>query len=139
MAKIGGRASYVVGGFVENLTAAKTLAPGDSGKVFTIDQSASYAITLPKAADAGAGWNAKFLLTTAAANSVTIIPNSAEDTLIGLVASADGAAGASAESGVDVIDFISGAAAGDYVDLLCDGSNFYVSGLMHDAGHVTVS
>ena len=44
----------------------------------------------------------------------------------------------SAESGVDVLSFISGAAAGDWVELICDGSNFYVSGMIHDSDHVTI-
>ena len=141
MAKLGGQAGYGLGHFVENVTAAKTLTTGDSGKVFTIDQDSSFAITLPKAADADVGWHAKFIITDAGTNSVTIIPNSAEDTLIGMVVSAAGSeAGAqSAETGVDVIDFISGAAAGDWVELLCDGSNFYVSGMIHDSDHVTIS
>ena len=140
MAKLGGQASYGKGAFVENITAATTLSTGDSGKVFTIDQDAAYAITLPKAADAGVGWNAKFLLTDIGANLVTIEPDSTEDTLIGMVVSAAGseAAAQSAESGVDVLSFISGAQAGDFVELLCDGSNFYVSGMIHDSAHITI-
>ena len=141
MAKLGGQAGYGKGHYVENVTAATTLTTGDSGKVFTIDQDSSFAITLPKAADAGVGWNAKFIITDAGTNSVTIIPDSSEDTLIGMVVSAAGSeAGAqSSESGVDVIDFINGAAPGDWVELFCDGSNFYVSGQMHDSNHMTLA
>ena len=140
MAKLGGRASYGKGDFVENISAAKTLTPGDSGKVFTITQSSAFAISLPKAADAGVGWNAKFLLTTAGSFAVTIEPDSSEDTLIGMVVSAAGSESGdqSAESGVDVISFINGAAPGDFVELLCDGSNFYVSGMIHDSAHITI-
>ena len=140
MAKLGGQAGYSVGHFVENISAAKTLTTGDSGKVFTITQSSAFAISLPKAADAGVGWNAKFLLTTIGSFAITIEPDSTEDTLIGMVVMADdGTAGASSESGVDTLTFISGAAAGDWVDLLCDGSNFYVSGMMHDNNHITIA
>ena len=140
MAKLGGQAGYGKGHFVENISAAKTLTTGDSGKVFTITQSSAFAISLPKAADAGVGWNAKFLITTAGSFAITIEPDSTEDTLIGMVVMADdGTAGASSESGVDTLTFISGAAAGDWVDLLCDGSNFYVSGMMHDNNHITIS
>jgi|TARA_R110000744_G_scaffold222793_2_gene341632 hypothetical protein len=140
MAKLGGQAGYSVGHFVENISAAKTLTTGDSGKVFTITQSSAFAISLPKAADAGVGWNAKFLITTAGSFAITIEPDSTEDTLIGMVVMADdGTAGASSESGVDTLTFISGAAAGDWVDLLCDGSNFYVSGMMHDNNHITIA
>lgn len=140
MAKLGGQAGYSKGHFVENISAAKTLTTGDSGKVFTITQSSAFAISLPKAADAGVGWNAKFLITTAGSYAITIEPDSTEDTLIGMVVMADdGTAGASSESGVDTLTFISGAAAGDWVDLLCDGSNFYVSGMMHDNNHITIA
>ena len=140
MAKLGGQAGYSKGHFVENISAAKTLTTGDSGKVFTITQSSAFAISLPKAADAGVGWNAKFLITTAGSFAITIEPDSTEDTLIGMAVSAAGseAAEQSAESGVDVLSFINGAAAGDWVELLCDGSNFYVSGMIHDSAHVTI-
>ena len=140
MAKLGGRASYGKGDFVENISAAKTLTTGDSGKVFTITQSSAFKISLPKAADAGIGGNAKFLLTTIGSFAVTIEPDSSEDTLIGMVVHADtGTLSSSAETGVDVLTFISGAAAGDFVDLLCDGSNFYVSGMIHDNDHITIA
>ena len=86
---------------VENVTAARTLTANDSGKIFTLDQDASFDITLPAAADAGAGWHAKFILTDAGSGTVKVIPDSSEDTLIGMIASADGAAAESAESGVD--------------------------------------
>jgi len=140
MAKLGGQAGYGKGHFVENISAAKTLTTGDSGKVFTITQSSAFAISLPKASDAGVGWNAKFIITTAGSFAVTIEPDSSEDTLIGMVVSAAGSESGdqSAESGVDVLSFINGAAAGDWVELLCDGSNFYVSGMIHDSAHVTI-
>ena len=124
---------------VENIAAARTLTAADSGKVFTIDQSSAYSITLPTAAAAGAGWHAKFILTTAASNAVEVIPNSAEDTLIGMIGSADGTAAESAESGVDQLIWASGAAVGDWAELVCDGLNFYVSGQEHDADHMTIS
>jgi len=139
MARVGASAGWH-GNCVESISAAKTLTYKDAGKVFTIDQDAAFAITLPKAADAGAGWNAKFIITDAGTNLVTIEPDSSEDSLIGMVVSAAGseAAAQSAETGVDVLSFISGAATGDWVELLCDGSNFYVSGMIHDSDHVTI-
>jgi len=124
---------------VENIAAARTLTAADSGKVFTIDQSSAYSITLPTAAAAGAGWNAKFILTTAASNAVEVIPNSAEDTLIGMIASADSSGGESAESGVDQLIWASGAAVGDWAELVCDGLNYYVFGAQHDNDHMTLS
>ena len=139
MAKLGSRASFH-GTVVENITAAKTLDPSDSGKVFTLDQDSSFDITLPTAANAGVGWNAKFILTDAGSGTVKVIPNSSEDTLIGMIESIDTSAGASAESGVDELIWVaSTAAVGDWAELFCDGSNFYVSGQMHDNNHITLA
>ena len=139
MAKLGSRASFG-GTVVENITAAKTLDPSDSGKVFTIDQDAAFSITLPTAAQAGAGWNARFICSDAGSGTVKVIPNSAEDTLIGMIVSGDGAAAESAESGVDELVFASGnSGPGDWAELICDGSNFYVSGQEHDADGMTIS
>ena len=141
MAKLGSRASFG-GSVVENLTAAKTLDPSDSGKVFTLDQDASFDVTLPTASNAGVGWNAKFILTDAGSGTVKVIPDSSEDTLIGSIQSSDGgdASAASAESGVDELIWVASTAApGDWAQLVCDGSNFYVSGGMHDAPHITLA
>ena len=126
---------------VENVTAARTLTANDSGKIFTLDQDASFSITLPTAANAGAGWHAKFILTNAGSGTVKVIPDSSEDTLIGMIAPADdGAAGASAESGVDELIWVADtAASGDWAELMCDGNNYYVYGVMHDNDHMTLA
>jgi len=124
---------------VENVAAARTLTAADSGKVFTLDQSSAFSITLPTAAAAGAGWHAKFIVTTADSNAVKVIPNSAEDTLIGMITSADSSGGESAESGVDELVWAAAAVVGDWAELVCDGSNFYVSGQQHDNDHMTLS
>mgnify|MGYP003133003687 CR=1 FL=1 len=139
MARLGSRASFS-GNIVENISAAKTLDPSDSGKVFTLDQDSTFDITLPTASQAGYGWNARFILTDAGSGTVKVIPNSSEDTLIGMIVSADGAAAESAESGVDELIWVASTAApGDWAELICDGSNFYVSGQEHDADHMTLS
>ena len=140
MAKLGVATASWTGNLVENVTAAKTLTVGDSGKVFTLDQDSSFDITLPTAAIAGAGWNAKFILTDAGSGTVKVIPDSSEDTLIGMIVSADGAAAESAESGVDELIWVASTAApGDWAEIVCDGSNFYVSGQEHDADHMTLA
>ena len=124
----------------EKVSAAKTLSADDSGKVFGLDQDAAYSITLPKAADAGAGWNAKFILVDEGSNAVKVIPDSSEDTLIGMIVSADGAAAESAETGVDELVWVASTAKlGDWAELFCDGSNYYVCGQEHDADHMTLS
>ena len=124
---------------VETINAAKTLTALDSGKVFMIQQDSAYEITLPLAATAGAGWNAKFILSEVAANAVTIANNTSEDTIVGTTVGADGGAGSSAESAVDEIVFISGAQLGDQVELVCDGTYYYATAQAHDVAHITIS
>ena len=123
----------------EEIAAARTLTAADSGKVFGVNQASAYEITLPLAASAGAGWNAKFILSTVASNAVTIANNTAEDTIVGMTAGGDGGAGSSAESAVDEIVFISGAQLGDSVELFCNGINYFAKAVAHDVAHVTIS
>jgi hypothetical protein len=124
----------------EEIAAARTLTAADSGKVFGINQASAYEITLPLAATAGAGWNAKFVLSTVAANAVTIANNTDEDTIVGMTVGADGGAGNSTDStAVDEIVFISGAELGDTVELFCNGVNFFAKAVAHDVAHITIS
>ncbi len=123
----------------EEIAAARTLTAADSGKVFGVNQASAYEITLPLAATAGAGWNAKFVLSTVAANAVTIANNTAEDTIVGMTAGGDGGAGSSAESAVDEIVFISGAQLGDQVEIFCNGINYFAKAVAHDVAHITIS
>tara|TARA_B100001093_G_scaffold515721_1_gene592709 strand:- start:7491 stop:7922 length:432 start_codon:yes stop_codon:yes gene_type:complete len=123
----------------EEIAAARTLTAADSGKVFGVNQASAYEITLPLAASAGAGWNAKFVLSTVAANAVTIANNTAEDTIVGMTAGGDGGAGSSAESAVDEIVFISGAQLGDQVEIFCNGINYFAKAVAHDVAHITIS
>ena len=123
----------------EQIAAARTLTAADSGKVFGVNQASAYEITLPLAASAGAGWHCKFVLSTAASNAVTIANNTAEDTIIGMTAGADGGACSSAGSAVDEIVFISGAELGDQVELFCNGINYFAKAVAHDVAHITIS
>jgi len=124
----------------EEISAARTLTAADSGKVFGVNQASAYEITLPLAATAGAGWNAKFVLSEVAANAVTIANNTAEDTIVGMTVGADGGTGSSTDStAVDEIVFISGAQLGDTVELFCDGINFFAKAVAHDVAHITIS
>ena len=125
---------------VEAITVAKALEVYDSGKLFTISQaSGAYNITLPTVAQAGAGWHADFILVAAASNAVAIINDSTEDKLIGIAVGGDGGAGTISASAVDSVTFISGAEVGDRCRIMCDGNNFYVDAVGHDAAHVTIS
>ena len=124
---------------VVNLAAAYTVLPSDSGTVFTINQASAYEITLPLMSTIEDGWNVQFILSTVAANAVTIANHTDEDTIVGGVAGADGGAATAAESAVDEVVFISGAQLGDTCTIVANGANYFVSGFANDAAHITVS
>tara|TARA_R100000388_G_scaffold50456_1_gene37698 strand:- start:214 stop:624 length:411 start_codon:yes stop_codon:yes gene_type:complete len=125
---------------IVDVTAAKVLTNSDSGTTFIIDQtSGAYEITLPLMSTIDRGWNAEFIIGTVASNAVTIANNTAEDTIVGGVAGADGGAATHAETAVDEIVFISGAVLGDRVTIVSNGVNYFVSGYAADVAHITVS
>lgn len=118
---------------VETITGAITLNAEDSSKVFILNAAAGAQITLPAVADA-AGQNYRFIVgalfaTTAwtirAASAViqggaivnSVLVSSANRNLITFAHAAD--------------------TVGDYVDLVCDGTNWYVNGIGTAAGAIT--
>ena len=123
----------------ETIAAARTLTNEDSGKTFFINQASAYEITLPLMSTITAGWNATFILAVVDTNAVTIANNTAEDTIVGGVAGADGGSGTSAETAVDEVVFISGAVLGDRCTIVSNGTNYFVSGFANDTAHITVS
>ena len=109
----------------------KTLTEADSGKVFFVNQSAAYDITLP--ATSIAGWNAKFIITTAASNDVDIVAGTA-DTMSGTEISNT----CVGFTDVDKVTFASGASTvGDYVEVVSDGSKMYTTCVSVAAGGAT--
>ena len=123
----------------EDIAAAKTLVKDDAGKTFFINQASAYEITLPLMSTISSGWNVTFILGTVAANAVTIANNTAEDTIVGGIAGADGGAATHAETAVDEVVFISGAVLGDTCTIVSNGVNYFVTGYAADVAHITVS
>ena len=109
--------------------AAYTLKVSDSGKTFFLDTTANVvALTLGTAAAMGTGWNAKFVLKTLpGTNDATI--DTTTSTFYGPVI-AGGAAEAFTAGSNDTLTFdqSGGAAVGDYVVIVSDGTNYNVSG-----------
>ena len=141
MAKLGTRAGWS-GNYCEDLTETTSLTPGDSGKVFFLNSSTEFTVTLPSVADAGAGFNCKFIVKAApdGANYVVSSASSSDYVLGSVDTGADSTADTS--DGTDTqINFIDGSAvAGDWVKLVCDGSAWYiVGGLGKVAAGITIS
>ena len=124
---------------IQDVAAAKVLIGEDSGSIININQASAYEITLPLMSTIEDGWNVQFVISTVAANAVTIANHTDEDTIVGGVAGADGGAATHAETAVDEIVFINGAVLGDQCTIVANGANYFVTGYAADVAHITVS
>lgn len=110
------------------LTAASTLTAEDSGRVFFLNSATEFATTLPAPA---AGLSFTFIVKAAPSGaSYTIVTGSSANIIKGVQFTAEDAGG-SGDSGTadDTITFVDGqAVAGDRVDLICDGTNWFAYG-----------
>ena len=125
---------------VRHINAAITLKAEDSGSVFLINQAAAYAITLPECATEDnklMGWNAEFILDSAAANAVTIqVTDDDGDIMVGHGLDMEGSTGTES-TGFDVLTIISGATKGDRASIVCSGDYYYVFSVAADKAHIT--
>ena len=109
-------------GAVMTLAADTTLAPADSGKLFICSQAGAYNITLPAVGDAK-GWVGTFLLGTAGSNDFDIIGGTT-DVMIGVECGDTNVV----IDAADKVTFVaSNAVVGERVDIICDGTNYYVT------------
>ena len=104
---------------VHNLTGAYTVLASDSGKVFTIDQDATFVITLPADQE---GLNYKFIVTDAGSGEVHIT-SGASNGIKGW--SMDPTTGINAIDNVLVEIVASTATVGDVVELVNDGTTWW--------------
>ena len=131
---------------VETLVAAYQMLESDSGKIFKLNSATEFATTLPSLADAGIGWYCKIVVDAAPASaSYTVVEKASADTNVLIInginelevdTSDDGVYNA----GCTTITFADGVAVqGDFIDIWCDGSNFYVSGQAKADGGISVA
>jgi len=107
------------------------LTNADSGKVIFMDASSTNTMTLPAISTVSAGWNVKIILTATGAVGLVQTGNSLEDKLLGQVTAidADGSAIAvTSDADADKITFANGCLAGAVVDIVSNGTLFYVNG-----------
>jgi len=126
---------------VEVLDGAKSLVRGDSGKVFVFGSATGFTLTLPAVADAGNGWNAKFVVGTAPTSGNHVVTEAtASDTNIlhGGICEADVSAAASAAAtagtGATQVNFLaSNANIGDFVEITAVNSLWVITSSMSQA------
>jgi hypothetical protein len=146
---VGGRASQDWGReIIEVLSAAKSLnADQDCGKVFMLDLAAGFTVTLPAISAAAAGWSCKLMVKTApitsggyvitelaASDTNKIITNGINE--LEVDTTEDGPYNA----GHTTITFVHDVAlAGDHVEIMCDGTNWYAKGQTKADGGIALA
>jgi hypothetical protein len=120
---------------VEAITGATTLTAEDSGKVLILKASAGAQITLPAVATS-AGLRFKFIVGLAFATTDWTI-KAATNVIEGSVL-VNGAHVAGVDE--NTISFVASAESiGDFAELVCDGTNWYVNGSGVSAGSITLT
>jgi hypothetical protein len=120
---------------VETVAVATTLTAKDSGKVFILKASAGAQITLPAVATS-AGLRFKFIVGQLFATTdwtVKALTNAIEGSVL-----VNGAHVAGVDE--NTISFVASAESiGDFAELVCDGTNWYVNGSGVTAGAITLT
>jgi hypothetical protein len=120
---------------VEAVTGATTLTAKDSGKVLILKASAGAQITLPAVATS-AGLRFKFIVGQLFATTdwtVKALSNAIEGSVL-----VNGAHVAGVDE--NTISFVASAESiGDFAELVCDGTNWYVNGSGVSAGAITLT
>jgi hypothetical protein len=120
---------------VETVAVATTLTAKDSGKVFILKASAGAQITLPEVATS-AGLRFKFIVGQLFATTdwtVKALSNAIEGSVL-----VNGAHVAGVDE--NTISFVASAESiGDFAELVCDGTNWYVNGSGVTAGAITLT
>jgi hypothetical protein len=120
---------------VDTITGAYSVEANESGKHFILSAAAGAAVTLPAPSP---GLNYRFIVGLAFATTNWTIVTNGNATIIqgGVVVNGASVTGANE----DTISFVATAeTVGDYVNLVSDGTNWYVDGYAHAAGGITLT
>ena len=122
-------------GQVETLSAAATLTAEESGKLLILSAAAGAQVTLPAVATS-AGFSYKFVVGATFATTAWTIKAATSKIQGGVIVNSVNVPGADENT----ITFSASAeTVGDFVELNCDGTNWYVSGLGTSAGAITLT
>ena len=131
-----GRLNFTGGFFLPNSSPATndlthTLSNTDSGKVVFLDATSATTITLPAISTVDAGWSVKVILTATGAAGI-VKTSGLEDKLVGQVLKVDEdgtAVQMTSDADADTITFVNQCLAGAVVDIVSNGTLFYVNGI----------
>ena len=120
----------------EAVTATNVITAAESGTTFFLNAIGGFTSTLPAPA---AGLRFKFVVKTAPTTAYIITTNAGADVLYGLTVERAGTAGV-AGAARDTVNFVaSQAIIGDTYEFTCDGTNWYMKGIVDVAAACTFS
>lgn len=128
----------------ETVTAANVLTAAESGKVSFLASTSEFQTTLPAISTVSAGWSHTFIVVSAPSGaSYTIITgNSLENVLVGGCVERETDTGDDGPylADADTITLVDGVSVkGDRIDIVSDGSYFYVTGQVNADGALTIT
>ena len=131
-------------GLYESLITTASVEKEDHGKTFGLNLAGGFTVTLPTAAQAGAGWKVTFRVEIAPTTAYIITEDAGTDTnvLSGGVAEleVDTANDGPYSAAFTQVNFVASVAAvGDYIDVECNGTRFFVRGLTNLDGGITLT
>ena len=113
---------------IEAVSAAKTVEVAECGTCFILTSN-SYTITMPAVDAAGNGWWCKFIVGADIATGPIVIDLAGADTLAFAAAAAEDG-GAVVVNGTAQINLVhTKAKKGDQIEMICDGSQWYATGI----------
>lgn len=119
------------------LTATKTVLASESGTIFILNSATEFASTLPRPE---AGLHYTFIVGAAPSGANYTIKSYGDANIIhGQIVSAEDAAGSvSTAAAADIVNFVSAKAiVGDRVDVVSDGTNWYITGFCNVQDAIT--
>ena len=119
---------------VHSLTASYAALPSDSNKTFMLNVDSGCTLTLPAVADAQEGWNCRVVVgTVTTSNAYIVTEKTADDTdviishFLGM--EIDTGDDGLHSTGHTTITFEGTPAIGDHIQIFCDGSKYYATGM----------
>jgi len=130
---------------IQSITESYSATAADCGTLFILNVASGCTLTLPSVASAGNGWWCKVIIgTNCASNTYIITENTSADTNV-LVSSineleTDTTEDGPSNTGHTTITFANALdTKGDFVEINCDGTNFYCHGQVALDGSATLA
>lgn len=128
----------------ETVTATNAIAASECGKIFFLNSATEFASTLPTAGDCPSGCWFKFVVVGApsGASYTVVTGNTLENTMYGGFVERETDTGDDGpyQAAGDTITIVDGVAVqGDFIDIVSDGTSWYVSGVANADGGLTIT